>query len=78
MNYSFMNHHMLSPAKRARLREANDLHLCPECSTPIVEGQGLGSGRIADGLFCTLDCYGKFYAEVLVEKHTPRLRARNN
>jgi hypothetical protein len=41
---------------------------CPNCRCAIPEGAGVGNGRKADGAFCSLDCYAKYYALRLAEK----------
>ena len=38
-----------------------DRMFCAECHAPIVAGDGVGSGKITDGLFCTLTCFGKYH-----------------
>ena len=34
--------------------------VCPVCGQP-VEGGGYGTGRIADGLFCSLNCLADYW-----------------
>lgn len=34
--------------------------ICPVCGKP-VEGGGYGTGRVADGLFCSLDCLAVYW-----------------
>lgn len=31
---------------------------CPECGSDV--GSGIGTGRLADGIFCSLDCHVNF------------------
>lgn len=31
---------------------------CPECGNDV--GNGIGTGRLADGIFCSLDCHVNF------------------
>jgi hypothetical protein len=47
------------------IRYGYRLNVCPNCLAPIPKrGGGYGSGRLADGLFCSLKCFGDFwYAE---------------
>lgn len=37
-------------------------NICPYCGRTIPEGTRVGSGRKAEGEFCSLDCYAQFYA----------------
>ena len=36
-------------------------NICPYCGKLIPEGTRVGSGRKADGGFCSLDCYARYY-----------------
>jgi hypothetical protein len=36
--------------------------VCPVCDKPI-EGGGYGTGRIDDGLFCSLECVAIYWYE---------------
>jgi hypothetical protein len=42
--------------------------VCPWCGKWIPEGKRVGSGRKADGGFCSLDCYTKYYEQELVNR----------
>jgi hypothetical protein len=35
--------------------------LCPWCEAHVPNGSGVGTGRISDGIFCSLDHYANFY-----------------
>jgi hypothetical protein len=35
--------------------------ICPVCGKPVEEGHGYGTGRVADGLFCSLDCVAVYW-----------------
>jgi hypothetical protein len=42
--------------------------VCPNCGSHIADGKRVGTGRKADGGFCSLDCYASYYSGVLVER----------
>ena len=44
-----------------RLRACAEQKLCPSCGQEYDVGRGYGSGRLDDGLFCSLDCFAKFH-----------------
>jgi len=58
------------------LRELYDKKICPTCAAAIPENGGYGSGRIADGRFCSLDCYGKYH-EAAIRKRGEAAIARS-
>jgi hypothetical protein len=35
-----------------------EARICPECGKDV--GNGIGTGRLADGIFCSLDCHVNF------------------
>ena len=41
---------------------------CPICHRSIPKGTRVGTGRKADGGFCGLECYSKYYVLELWEK----------
>jgi hypothetical protein len=41
---------------------------CPHCHRVILEGERVGTGRKADGGFCSLDCYARYNALEFAEK----------
>lgn len=45
-----------------------DLNICPQCGKIIPEGDRIGSGRRAEGGFCSLDCYTRFYQTEIIER----------
>lgn len=51
-----------------RIKRSWDEGLCANCGKPIPEGARVGSGRRADGSFCSLDCYAQFHGEALLQK----------
>lgn len=40
------------------------------CGRPIPEGTRVGTGRRADGGFCSLTCYTRFYEMELTQRAT--------
>jgi len=36
---------------------------CPNCGMHYRSAGGYGSGRVDDGVFCSLDCFAKFWYE---------------
>jgi hypothetical protein len=46
------------------IRSAAESGTCPNCGRVVEPGSGLGSGRIADGIFCSLDCFASFHYPV--------------
>lgn len=59
--------------KRDRIARGHDKGLCPNCWGLIEPGEGVGSGRLADGIFCGLDCQAAFHKDYYRE----RTRASN-
>ena len=41
--------------------------VCPLCGKPTIEK--VGSGRVEDGVFCSLDCVAKWRGAELVRKY---------
>lgn len=50
------------------LRELWDKNICPNCGKDIPEGKRIGSGKRAEGGFCTLDCYTNYHQVALIER----------
>ena len=46
--------------RRQTARISIQLGVCPQCGAALVR-PGYGSGSLADGLFCSLDCFGRFW-----------------
>lgn len=42
--------------------------ICPYCGNTIKAGQNIGTGDPSKGVFCSLDCFAKFYELELAEK----------
>jgi hypothetical protein len=51
-----------------------DKNVCPYCGKDIPEGTRVGSGRKAEGGFCSLDCYAHYYEMELSERARRRQR----
>lgn len=68
-------------AETRRLLRLWDAGICPNCGKRFSPARRVGSGRKADGGFCSLDCYAVFYrleleerARRLHNRATPRKR----
>ena len=44
-------------------------NVCPYCGRAIPSGTRVGIGKVADGGFCSLKCYSKYYEPELIERH---------
>jgi len=55
-------------SEKETLLELWDRNLCPYCGKTIPEGARVGTGRKADGGFCSLDCYARYYECELSER----------
>ncbi len=42
-------------------RPKSEYRHCGFCGKRLAEGQGVGSGSIADGVFCNLDCFANAF-----------------
>ena len=51
-----------------KLLELWDNNICPNCAREIPSGSRVGSGRKADGGFCSLNCYAEFHSLALQER----------
>ena len=52
------------------LRECLEQNICPTCKKAIEKK--FGSGQVKDGVFCSLDCYGKWHSGQLLRRHESR------
>lgn len=43
---------------------------CAHCGIDLAEKKIVGSGSFSDGLFCSLDCYAKFYTKEIKERQS--------
>src|SRR5260370_33672154 len=68
-----MEVYLMAEAEKGYLRECLDKKICPKCGKSIQGGAGIGSGKIAEGLFCSLDCNGENYKGELIKRHKDRL-----
>lgn len=60
--------------KERRIAAARQDETCPECGKPLPSGgERVGSGALADGVFCSLDCQAAFHEDYYRE----RARASN-
>lgn len=60
------------------IRTCLDRGICPQCQMPIAQYKGVGSGKLDEGLFCSLDCFGRFYKKDLEKKRGTATRFSNN
>lgn len=63
--------------KRRRIDEANADDRCPRCGQPIAPESRVGSGRISDGYFCSLDCIATFHEDHFRERARASRRSQN-
>lgn len=49
--------------RNTRIRRSNQSETCAQCGA--VAARPLGTGAIADGRFCSLECYARFSADTL-------------
>jgi hypothetical protein len=54
------------------LRRGLEENICPVCRSSITEK--FGSGQFKDGVFCSLECYGKWHQESLKRRHQDRVK----
>jgi len=52
-----------SELRRLQLRAYLEEGRCPNCGLVFEKKHGYGSGRLDDGLFCSLDCFAVFGCE---------------
>jgi hypothetical protein len=49
-------------AKRRQIEAARRRGICPACGDPLPPPPApIGTGRRADGLFCSLDCLARYH-----------------
>jgi hypothetical protein len=53
-------------ARRAALEVCRERGLCPNCGADVATGWG--SGSLADGIFCSFDCFAKFHGPTLQKR----------
>lgn len=66
---------MMAISESAYLEALWERNICAYCQKIIPEGGRVGSGKKADGAFCSLDCFAKYH--VLKFGETARLLKRN-
>jgi hypothetical protein len=52
----------VEPPDRMRLAAARLSGRCPMCGKPLGEAP-YGTGRVADGIFCSLECLSRYHYE---------------
>ena len=67
--------------KEARIRDAAAEDRCPQCARPLgsssAERRRVGSGRLADGVFCSLECFAAFHKDAYDERIANGVPSRN-
>lgn len=60
----------MDAARRLAVEAAaeSELAVCPTCSAPLSEGDGYGSGRLEDEIFCLLRCYAQFHGPAILRR----------
>jgi hypothetical protein len=48
--------------RRAKIDEALERDVCPQCGKPLA-GDRVGTGSLADGVFCSLKCIAEFHSD---------------
>jgi hypothetical protein len=48
--------------------DAWEKRICPTCGAIIADERAYGSGRIKDGRFCSLACYGKYHEAAIAKR----------
>ena len=51
-----------STDKRERIQGAAREGRCPECGGTLGH-ERIGSGQLADGIFCSLECFARFHED---------------
>ena len=54
------------------LRQCLERNVCPVCQKPIT--RKFGSGQLKDGVFCSLECHGKWHEVALLRRHNDRVQ----
>lgn len=67
----------MAETEKEYLLRCNAQGICPKCGEPVTSGNAVGSGRLENGRFCSLDCYGSYYQQELKDRHEQRLRNGN-
>ncbi len=62
---------------RELLAESFKTRICPECHQMIPEGEGVGTGQISDGWFCSLSCFAIFRRDLLEQPRRTDLPPNN-
>jgi hypothetical protein len=65
----------MARSEREYLLELWSKNICPYCGEPIPEGKRVGSGKRADGGFCSLGHYAAYH-ELSLRKKLERLKKK--
>lgn len=57
------------------LRRCFEKGTCPACGKNVDAGTPVGSGKIGEGRFCSLNCHARYNERQLLERHKQRLAA---
>lgn len=58
------------------LRQCLEKNICPVYQQPVTKK--FGSGQLKDGVFCSLDCYGKWNQGLLIRRHQDRVKKESS
>lgn len=62
----------MAEGEEGYLRECEAKGVCPTCQAPL--SSRIGSGRVADGVFCSLTCFAQWHQTRLIERHKEKLK----
>lgn len=71
-------HLVTSLSDEGTIDSARERGVCPHCESRVEPGTGVGSGRRADGLFCSLKCFAEFYDDYITRQSDQARQPRNN
>jgi hypothetical protein len=57
----------MAEAEQKYLAQCRTNGVCPACHGEL--SQRIGSGKLDDGVFCSLDCYASWHRASLVQRH---------
>ena len=60
----------MAEAEQGYLAQCRANGICPVCHNQLA--QRIGSGKLDDGVFCSMDCYAKWHGASLVQRHKMR------
>ncbi|MEZ4671471.1 MAG: hypothetical protein R3E39_26505 [Anaerolineae bacterium] len=56
------------PTEEKNLSELAALQICPQCGKSLEEKFKYGTGRLIDGVFCSLDCFSEYHKLGIMER----------